>query len=301
MSYKLYQHQPTMKYYFDVLYTERSNRKNKNYDTGYLCITLPQSLQLLDETGKLLSKSTQVINLNKLNKSAKLIVGLYEIEIDCETYIDETTYKNKIKQYTNNNNNNNDDDDDNENISASNNSNTSYSIYKKSAKTITRINTIRQSNVIGLHRNSSKLPKPNTLRHNNNSNNNTIQQRWLKACIYDANDPESFILNRSKLDTNNIYNSNECPVIINPTLSNKLRSHQRDGVQFMYDIITGNKLSTGHTGCILADSMGLGKTLQVLTLVYTLLRTGMKNHKIITVIYIHMLVYCVLNRLLTSS
>lgn len=60
-------------------------------------------------------------------------------------------------------------------------------------------------------------------------------------------------------------------VYIEPFLAEKLRPHQKEGVQFMYDNLAGKKVP-GYFGCILADSMGLGKTLQAITLLYTLLR-----------------------------
>lgn len=63
----------------------------------------------------------------------------------------------------------------------------------------------------------------------------------------------------------------EQKVYVEPFLAEKLRPHQKEGVQFMYDCIAG-KRKEGFFGCILADSMGLGKTLQAITLLYTLLR-----------------------------
>lgn len=59
-------------------------------------------------------------------------------------------------------------------------------------------------------------------------------------------------------------------VVVDPVLSNILRPHQREGVKFMYDCVTGRK--GNFNGCIMADEMGLGKTLQCITLVWTLLR-----------------------------
>lgn len=41
-----------------------------------------------------------------------------------------------------------------------------------------------------------------------------------------------------------------------------LRPHQREGVQFVFECVTGQREFDGN-GCILADDMGLGKTLQV--------------------------------------
>ena len=62
-------------------------------------------------------------------------------------------------------------------------------------------------------------------------------------------------------------------VVVDPLLGKVLRPHQREGVKFMYDCVTGVKIE-GMNGCIMADEMGLGKTLQCITLVWTLLRQG---------------------------
>ncbi|KAK9848941.1 hypothetical protein WJX84_006451 [Apatococcus fuscideae] len=53
----------------------------------------------------------------------------------------------------------------------------------------------------------------------------------------------------------------------------KLRPHQREGVQFLYERVS-SPASSNHCGAILADEMGLGKTLQIITLVWTLLKQG---------------------------
>ncbi|KAH0681279.1 hypothetical protein KY284_022364 [Solanum tuberosum] len=64
------------------------------------------------------------------------------------------------------------------------------------------------------------------------------------------------------------------PIIVDPLLVRFLRPHQREGVQFMFDCVSGALSSFNINGCILADDMGLGKTLQSITLLYTLLRQG---------------------------
>jgi SNF2 family DNA or RNA helicase len=43
-------------------------------------------------------------------------------------------------------------------------------------------------------------------------------------------------------------------VIVEPFLSKYMREHQRQGVQFMFDCVTGMRPSDGY-GCILADDM----------------------------------------------
>ncbi|ETN66628.1 DNA repair and recombination protein RAD54 [Anopheles darlingi] len=60
-------------------------------------------------------------------------------------------------------------------------------------------------------------------------------------------------------------------------LARHLRPHQRDGVAFLYECVTGMRMMEppgGYYGAILADEMGLGKTLQCISLMYTLLKTG---------------------------
>ncbi|XP_040573865.1 DNA repair and recombination protein RAD54-like [Lepeophtheirus salmonis] len=62
-------------------------------------------------------------------------------------------------------------------------------------------------------------------------------------------------------------------VVVDPILSKVLRPHQREGVKFMYDCVTGIRIPENY-GCIMADEMGLGKTLQCITLMWTLLKQG---------------------------
>ncbi|XP_075037659.1 DNA repair and recombination protein RAD54-like [Mixophyes fleayi] len=60
-------------------------------------------------------------------------------------------------------------------------------------------------------------------------------------------------------------------VVVDPVLGKVLRPHQREGVKFLWECVTGRRISASH-GCIMADEMGLGKTLQCITLMWTLLR-----------------------------
>ncbi|XP_002130103.2 DNA repair and recombination protein RAD54-like isoform X1 [Ciona intestinalis] len=62
-------------------------------------------------------------------------------------------------------------------------------------------------------------------------------------------------------------------VVVDPRLSKVLRPHQREGVKFLFDCVTGVRVKEQH-GCIMADEMGLGKTLQCITLMWTLLKQG---------------------------
>ncbi|KAK9044328.1 hypothetical protein V6N11_072638 [Hibiscus sabdariffa] len=68
--------------------------------------------------------------------------------------------------------------------------------------------------------------------------------------------------------------NNLVPIVVDPLLVRFLRPHQREGVQFMFECVSGLYSAANINGCILADDMGLGKTLQSITLLYTLLRQG---------------------------
>ncbi|CAA7030766.1 unnamed protein product [Microthlaspi erraticum] len=68
--------------------------------------------------------------------------------------------------------------------------------------------------------------------------------------------------------------SNVSTISVHPLLVRFLRPHQREGVQFMFDCVSGLHGSANINGCILADDMGLGKTLQSITLLHTLLYQG---------------------------
>ena len=58
----------------------------------------------------------------------------------------------------------------------------------------------------------------------------------------------------------------------------KLKEHQKIGIQFLFDSVTGIRDPTTF-GCILADSMGLGKTLQVICLILILVKQNPFSEK----------------------
>jgi DNA repair and recombination protein RAD54B len=59
-------------------------------------------------------------------------------------------------------------------------------------------------------------------------------------------------------------------VVVDPIISKHLREHQREGVQFMYECVMSMRESG--EGTILADDMGLGKSLQTIALLWTLMK-----------------------------
>ncbi|XP_044264411.1 transcriptional regulator ATRX homolog isoform X1 [Tribolium madens] len=85
--------------------------------------------------------------------------------------------------------------------------------------------------------------------------------------------------------------SGEPLIVVDPKLAKMLKPHQRSGVQFMweacYESVNILKTMPG-SGCILAHCMGLGKTLQVITLIHTLFTHPVTKTK-------HVLVVCPLS------
>uniref|UniRef100_A0A0K0FUP0 SNF2_N domain-containing protein n=1 Tax=Strongyloides venezuelensis TaxID=75913 RepID=A0A0K0FUP0_STRVS len=60
-------------------------------------------------------------------------------------------------------------------------------------------------------------------------------------------------------------------IVVDPSLVNILKPYQRDGVKLMDKYVIGSKVENNY-GCILSDEVKLGKTLQCITLMWTLLR-----------------------------
>ena len=64
----------------------------------------------------------------------------------------------------------------------------------------------------------------------------------------------------------NLKKNLQVEVVIDPYLGSRLRAHQIEGVKFLWRAVARR------SGAILADAMGLGKTLQSLTLLWTALK-----------------------------
>lgn len=57
------------------------------------------------------------------------------------------------------------------------------------------------------------------------------------------------------------------PVVLESFLAKHLRPHQKIGVTFLYECVSGYKAQE-YFGVILADEMGLGKTIQTICLIW---------------------------------
>lgn len=80
-----------------------------------------------------------------------------------------------------------------------------------------------------------------------------LKRQLEKKGLNDA-DPSSMIINTGKLEHQNF-------VFLNPKIGGRIQPHQREGVQFMWrELVTDDQ---SLQGCLLAHTMGLGKTMQV--------------------------------------
>lgn len=112
------------------------------------------------------------------------------------------------------------------------------------------------------------------------------QREMWGGALHDPNAEGAVVMERPPTAEGTKRNTRINDVVVDPTLSAKMREHQRQGVQasmlftvkkavilttsqFMYRCVMG-MAGTNAQGCILADEMGLGKTLQTIALIHTL-------------------------------
>ena len=109
----------------------------------------------------------------------------------------------------------------------------------------------------------------NTISQNSKTNNIFITTKGLKS-------PKSGL--SEIIIQNEICDNYPVECYIDGFLAKAQRPHQKDGVKFLYECLVGKK---GHNveGSILADSMGLGKTIQIITLIWVLINQTPFKHE----------------------
>ncbi|KAI9811959.1 MAG: hypothetical protein M1826_002993 [Phylliscum demangeonii] len=85
-------------------------------------------------------------------------------------------------------------------------------------------------------------------------------------------DPSRIIINAGKLEE-------QPPIYIDPHIGRKIKEHQIVGVQFLWREIVMDTVS--RQGCLLAHDMGLGKTMQVITLLVTIAQAAKSSRRAI--------------------
>ncbi|XP_057868490.1 protein CHROMATIN REMODELING 20 isoform X1 [Cryptomeria japonica] len=132
----------------------------------------------------------------------------------------------------------------------------------------------RQDHLKMLQQQSEQWSKGSTSLHGDKA--------WLTDNEILGNPAEGYIVNVAR-------EHNEKEVRVSPMISYILKPHQVAGIRFMWEncIQSVNKIKSGDKGlgCILAHCMGLGKTLQAITFLYTIMRSvdlGLKTALIVT-------------------
>ena len=99
------------------------------------------------------------------------------------------------------------------------------------------------------------------------------RQRELKhrfKNMYANEDPSKVIVNTGKFDHQDF-------IYLNPSIGDRIQPHQIEGVQFMWREITTD--TENLQGCLLAQTMGLGKTMQVITLLVTIAEASRSSNE----------------------
>jgi DNA repair and recombination RAD54-like protein len=131
-----------------------------------------------------------------------------------------------------------------------------------------------------------RVPIPNYQRSGVFGRGLGMRRGGVKTSLHDPYEEGALVLHTpQELTAHELLTINkekqELHVVVDPILSKVLRPHQREGVKFMWDCVTGVQIPNGF-GCIMADEMGLGKTLQCITLVWTLLRQSPEGGPTVT-------------------
>ncbi|CAO3609665.1 unnamed protein product [Cunninghamella echinulata] len=114
----------------------------------------------------------------------------------------------------------------------------------------------------------NSIPSSQGNHHNHSTYNNTNNS------IYIEDDVEMDTFG-TQIPINTEFSSKN-PIYIHPQFIKHLKKHQIDGIRFMWKQLIENSV-----GCVLAHSMGLGKTLQVIVLVATIFYEIEKGNKLI--------------------
>lgn len=113
-----------------------------------------------------------------------------------------------------------------------------------------------------------------------------IERRRLKGKKYPHSEKDQILNREGGLLVNPGHASTEEDIFVAPHLTHILQPHQLNGVIFMYENVVvsaenyAKNKTEGGFGCILAHSMGLGKTLQVITMCDIFFRAT-RAHKIL--------------------
>ena len=244
---------PPPHHYFGVLYTKyqptKKLRKNKNWSDGILEITgTTNKAVLYDQSdGRVVTTIASLRGTtppNALGTGSQIFMGNWEIEID-EVMSLEHFRSGK----------------------AFNGTTSSLPMLPPSMVTTTTTAMVAATKVF-----RPPLSTKNALVSSNN--NIATPTPPPPPSLHDPHVPHAVVLNHAQWKSNSAV----IPVVLDPLLAKSMRPHQIEGVVFLFNCIAAGGAHTQQqpqtSGAILADSMGLGKTLTTIALIWTVLRQG---------------------------
>ncbi|XP_052893798.1 DNA repair and recombination protein RAD54B-like [Anopheles moucheti] len=246
---------------FKVVWGKISTRKHKTWEGDGTLEVSGRSAVLKDENGRVITTASG-LKIDEVTEGIQLVVGSKEVEVleKC-----------------------------NENQAVS------LSSFPSSSKICTAVPSIKRFKPpeqrvhdVGIDSEESKqLPKDSMALNNGFTNMPDEPVARVKtnfkshySTLEDAEEQtvEPLIMKKPSFEhqfKHNVDNEPVSEVVVPHCLTRHLRPHQREGVAFLYECVTGLRmLDPPGYGAILADEMGLGKTLQCIALMYTLMKTG---------------------------
>lgn len=233
-------------YYFSVLYTKyqpsKKMRKNKAFNDGILEIKAGNKATLFEPEGKVVSTITlRGYTPSTLGNGSEIIMGNWELEVDAALPAERFT---------------------------------SGEAFIKSAAPSTATTTT-DSTTKGAFSNRAPILNPSGKPFKRPVAPGAAPlSRPPPQQLHDPRAPGAVILNPDQWENGSRVDASGHPVaavVLDPLLARHMRPHQIEGVKFLYECTMGIRQS-GQCGAILADSMGLGKTLTTIALLWTLLR-----------------------------
>lgn len=241
--------QNSSKYYL-VQWRKRSNKKNKSWEgDGYIVVSEQDMLlkaQQPDMSYRIIARS------KKPNTEGIISIGVYEAEIECETTRSQVRERPEESELI-------------------------PSIllppslqFKSPAINRSRLSNTSTQEAYTLDDatliNEVTIGKDDTTEHASSES----EESGETSCVVPALSKFNHALN-APLVLPPIPSHPEVEVRVDERLTKVLRTHQREGVVFLYLCLMGFR-NPGYHGALLADEMGLGKTLLTITLIWTLLK-----------------------------
>uniref|UniRef100_A0A182MLU3 DNA repair and recombination protein RAD54-like n=1 Tax=Anopheles culicifacies TaxID=139723 RepID=A0A182MLU3_9DIPT len=247
---------------FKVVWGKISTRKHKTWEGDGTLEVTGRSAVLKDETGRIITTASG-LKIDEVTEGIQLVVGSKEVEVLEKWNENQATSSATVAGSSR--------------VCATMRPVKSFKPPEQMTEDVRR-NVVKES----MQPPNETMPISNTMNipHVSTSRVKANFKSIFSATNEETEGPsvEPLIMKKPSFEHQFKHNADNEPVAevhIPNCLTRHLRPHQREGVAFLYECVTGLRMlePTGY-GAILADEMGLGKTLQCIALMYTLMKTG---------------------------